>query len=362
MYHKGQEKPARIDAHPIWSISDIQPPKISMAEARELAFRLYGVSEELSPLPSERDQIFRVPDTTSQQYVLRISGSGEQVSTLNFQNRALIEIQKEDPSLPVTKLCPSVRGRYLEQFRSKLDRFAVRLLTFVPGVPILNRRRSFELYRDIGSSLARLNRALVGLTAPPKNPNLLWDIRRATRLRPLLVHLSQYKKRNLVEAVFDELDRHIFKRLETLRSQVIHNDFNPKNILIDLAAPDRVSGIIDFGDLTYSPRVVDLGVAIARNIELTDTLPAACELVAGYHSVLPLSDEEISILFDLVCTRLALRAVVWSWRHSKEDPRCDPNQISLAINLLETLSSAGKERVTAIFRAACGADRPRWRA
>src|SRR6266478_2539492 len=57
-----------------------QAPALTAEEASAVARELYGIDAHASPLPSERDQNFRIA-----QYVLKIANAGD--------NRALLEAQ-----------------------------------------------------------------------------------------------------------------------------------------------------------------------------------------------------------------------------------------------------------------------------
>ena len=48
----------------------------------------------------------------------------------------------------------------------------------------------------------------------------------------------------------------------TLPAQTIHNDGHWGNVLCDPAAPDTITGVIDFGDQVEGPLVVDLATSM----------------------------------------------------------------------------------------------------
>src|SRR5262249_56057655 len=94
-----------------------------------------------------------------------------------------------------------------------------------------------------------------------------------------------------------------------LRGEVIHGDMRLDNVLFgdDL----RVSGIVDFGDMTHAPLVCDLAVAVADVLHgRDDAIEAADALIGGYVSVTPLEDEEAGLLAALVAARLATEGTV----------------------------------------------------
>lgn len=114
--------------------------------------------------------------------------------------------------------------------------------------------------------------------------------------------------------------------LAELEHQAIHGDLNEHNVLLapldsfdPLAAPP-VNGIIDFGDAHLAPRVVDLAIA-ATYFMMNQSNPWLIleALLRGYHAVMPLSDQEQSLLMPLVQLRLA-QSLTQSMLRAAVDP------------------------------------------
>ncbi len=160
---------------------------------------------------------------------------------------------------------------------------------------------------------ARPGRALLGFFHPAADYEILWDITRLPTLRPLLTHVSDGPRKAQVEWVLDRFEARVAPALPGLRVQVTHGDMGLDNVLLgdDL----RVSGIVDFGDMTHAPLVCDLAVAVADVLHgRDDAIEAADALIGGYVSVTPLDDEEAGLLADLVAARLATEVAVTAWR------------------------------------------------
>jgi 4-aminobutyrate aminotransferase-like enzyme len=105
--------------------------------------------------------------------------------------------------------------------------------------------------------------------------------------------------------------------LPALRAQVIHNDANRQNVLVDPADPERVTGVLDFGDSVHTALVADIAVASAYQLaEDGDPFAGVADVVAGYHGITPLERAELEVLYDLVVTRLVTTAVIAGWRAS----------------------------------------------
>jgi len=144
-------------------------------------------------------------------------------------------------------------------------------------------------------------------------------MKRAGDLRPLLIHIEDPELRQLIGQTLDHFESSIKPSLANLRTQVIHNDMNPGNVLMDgqIAGQiaDQISGIIDFGDMVKSPLIIDLAVASSYQLSHgDDPLSGALPLIAGFHAVRPLQDIEMQLLTDLIRTRLITSVLVSSYR------------------------------------------------
>src|SRR5205814_2475198 len=91
-------------------------------------------------------------------------------------------------------------------------------------------------------------------------------------------------------------------RWSQLRSQVIHGDVTLDNALVD--EHGRISGIVDWGDMSHSALVCDLTSALESLLagrEPGQVVPLALRFVDGYRSVTPLEPEELAVL--PICSR-----------------------------------------------------------
>ena len=121
--------------------------------------------------------------------------------------------------------------------------------------------------------------------------------------------------RALIDGVLDRFETDVVPRWWSLRSQVIHGDVTLDNALMDDRG--RISGIIDFGDMSHSALVCDLSAALESLLlgrRPDDVVPLAMRCIDGYRSVTPLEPEELAVLPDLLSARLATVAVLFGWR------------------------------------------------
>jgi hydroxylysine kinase len=325
-----------------WAALDARGSRLSVETVSRALRELYGLAGQLVPLARERDDVYRLDSPTEESRVVRVSPATEPAASLALQNSALHAIAREDPSLPVPRIIASAAGNDVETIDDEAL-YRLRVLSFLPGTPVFRTPRSVEMLRSIGRTLARMDAALANIAAVGNEFPLLWDVRTAPQLRSLVRFVGNTRDCAVADRVFAELDTEGMARLSGLPTQVIHNDFNPKNVLFDSLEGARVVGIIDFGDVVHAARIVDLGVTIARHLEPDDPMRAPPQIVAGYCDVVHLSHEELRMLPLIARTRLAMRAVIGSWRRSQDESRGDPIQIQGALALLDTLSRVATE-------------------
>jgi Ser/Thr protein kinase RdoA (MazF antagonist) len=205
--------------------------------------------------------------------------------------------------------------------------------------------------------LARLDLALTNFSHVAQNHDLLWDLKRADRVSGLFPDIADKGRRALPQRALERFTSHVIPILKELRVQVVHNDFNPHNILLDPENCDEISGIIDFGDMVQAPLVQDLATAAAYQIMPEGyALEGVAEMAAAFHTILPLSSLEVEILPDLIATRMALTIAISSWRAKRHPANADyimRNQASTWIGL-ERLQAIPPDEARAYLHARLG--------
>jgi 4-aminobutyrate aminotransferase-like enzyme len=332
------------------------PPAFGEEAARQILREGFGVeSSSLRPLSGERDQNFRVGTAAGQRFLFKISNPADERPVLEMQAAALRHIERVDPGLPVMRSLPTVAGESWVEVPGPDGRsYPARLFTFLPGQATSNTALTTKAIWSHGQITARLGRALRGFFHPAADYEILWDITHLPKLRPLLTHVSDGPRRAQVKWILDRFEARVEPALPGLRAQVIHGDMSLDNVLFgdDL----RVSGIVDFGDMTHAPLVCDLAVAVADVLHgRDDAIEAAGAIIGGYVSVTPLEDEEAGLLADLVMARLATEITVTAWRQ-----RLYPDNAAYAASgepgaraFLDAIEAMGIDAVGRRFREAC---------
>ncbi|HVZ44856.1 MAG TPA: phosphotransferase [Ramlibacter sp.] len=295
-------------------------PNLSAAEVRALARGLYGIDGSVRSLAGERDQNCRIETPDGRRYVLKISNPRERVEVVDFQVAALEHIAQVSPDLPVPRVVRTLGGGARGTVALAAGMHAmVRMLTYLDGIQIRETVRTAAQRRSMGRELARLDRALQGFSHPGATNDLLWNVSAAHRLAGKIDGIVNSHRRALARVFMARFTDHVLPRLDSLRSQVIHNDYHFYNVLVADDDRERIVGIIDFGDMLHAPRVGEVGTAAAFHMDgnAADPFEGPAQFVAAYHAALPLKESEQEVVADLMATRHLITALISEWRSAR---------------------------------------------
>lgn len=335
---------------PLGALLTVPPPQLAAEEVASALRTHWGLEGELSPLTSERDLNFRLK-SASGEFVAKIANSAEPVEQTRFQNRALRHIERADPALPVPRVRATLAGADDVILPSG---HLMRVISWMDGTPLAAAPRSAAQSRVLAAGLARLGLALRGFADPAADHVLQWDIKNAARLRAILHHVTDDALRGLCAAVLDRFDA-IAPQFGAWRWQVVHNDLNPHNVLVAADDPDRMAGIIDFGDMVRTPLVCDLAVAASYQVGSEDPLTRFADFAGAYHAVVPLTLAERAALFDLTAARMVTTVAIASWRaalHPENAPYILRNFPSAQAGLT-AFATLDRAAVAAALQTAC---------
>jgi hydroxylysine kinase len=333
--------------------------RLTEAAAVQIAREHFGLNAQATLLTGERDQNF-VLRTGNRRVVLKVSHPDEDRGAIDFQTAALLRVAQVDPDLPTPRIIPARNGKSEAEVEDRDGATRVaRVISFLPGIMSAQSPSSSRLRLAIGDKLAKLDKALAGFSHPADTFELSWDLGQASRLRPMVADVANPTDRANAERALDRFDSAIAPVLPGLRHQVIHNDFNPFNILVSEDDPGTITGVLDFGDMIRAPLINDLAVATAYQVGRDgDPLAPVLEIVAAYSAVLPLTKEESDLLYDLIATRLTMNLVIAEWRAARhpENRTYILKNHPAAVSGLIQLSGIARTDAQARLRRASGLD------
>jgi Ser/Thr protein kinase RdoA (MazF antagonist) len=291
-------------------------PSLAPEEVAALASRLYGIEGSVKALAGERDQNCCIEAADGTRYVFKISNPSESVSVVDFQIAALDHIANVSPELPVPRVVRTLAGRTRDTVALPAGAHAtVRMQTYLDGIQIRETPRTAGQRRAMGSFLGRLNLALRDFSHSAATHDLLWNVSAAHRLADKFDGVDDPARRALAESFMQRFTSHVLPRLAEVRAQVIHNDYHLYNVLVAPDDQERITGVIDFGDMLHAPLVGEVGTAAAFHMTgNADPFEGPAQFVGAYHAVLPLADIEQEIVADLMATRHLITALISEWR------------------------------------------------
>ena len=331
-------------------------PSAKAADAVGLVASAFGLEATAAQLAGERDANFHLTTRDGRGFMLKIVNAAEDPDISDLQVRALGHIAARDPTLPTPRPVPSPDG--LDEVYATFDetRHVARLSTYLPGLPLHFSTPSTAQAAALGHCLARLDLALRDFRHPAADRDLLWDLRQAPKLRPLLSYIADARRRQLATAALDRYEQEIAPLTSAFRNQIVHNDFNPHNVLVDSDNPTLVTGVLDFGDMVHTALINDVAIAAAYQVTDAAPLERPLALVQAFHALIPLQEIEVDALFDLIAVRLVVSITISEWRASLYPENADyilRNQPQVAA-ALSAMAERDRDEARRRFRGACG--------
>src|SRR5688500_8162721 len=151
-------------------------PALTPDKGADLALRMFGVEADASPLPSERDQNFLLRTAAGDHFVLKIANSTDDRALIDAQNAALAHVARSTTLCP--RVIPTLDGDQIGELTTdSWTRHLVRLLTWLPGVPLasLPDHPPF-LLESLGAAVAELDTALEHFDHPAAHRTFHWDL------------------------------------------------------------------------------------------------------------------------------------------------------------------------------------------
>lgn len=290
-----------------------RPLRVSPEQAAAVLGTLYGLEGVVTALAGERDNNFRI-ETGDRSLNLKIANPVESASALEMQQLALLHVRAQEPAIPIPQPVATRHGDLVGAAKVGDVEVKVRATTFLAGSNVDSVGYSAALRTDVIRQLAKLDCVLATFSHPELSRPLLWDLGRVLELRAHTAHLPP-EQEQIAIGWLAHFESDVKPQLDVLPRQAVHGDFNAANLIVDPMNPDRLAGIVDFGDMNLAPRVVDLAVAAAYQcLEAPDPAETLAAAAAAYHAVEPLSPAETVLVNDLVVTRLVQSLVISAWR------------------------------------------------
>lgn len=233
------------------------------------------------------------------------------------ENKALIFLQ-QNTDLHTPRPIPFSDGSFTKNVELEGQMLTCRLLSFLDGEFMGNSVFSKQMASSLGRFLAHINLALHKFDNPViRARKCEWDIQQVLLNRKYIDEIPEVSKQNLVRYFMLQFEQKVVPISSELRMNYIHSDANEWNVLLN---ENEVTGLIDFGDMVYSPLINELATALTYICyDKESYFECILPLVSAYHKIVPLEKKEISIIYYLVAAKLCI-SVCQSAHAKKHDP------------------------------------------
>lgn len=330
---------------------------ISYEEVVKIVTDVYGFNDihKIRGLGSCQDINFRIdvkqPNEGSNEiksYILKISNLDTTMEYIQFQNSILMHLNSvkgNKSNLQFPNLVSTINdNEFITSWKIGEDTYFIRCFTFVHGIILSDcGYLSLDVYEKLGALCYQVDNLLKGVDIPDAEEFLSkesnesgndkqWDMQFA------LKNLEQYISILVPTPSLDVMMMHSLLRqayhcqylieryLPYLSKQVIHGDLAYYNLVAaaaDVITPSAgqstgviygrptITGVIDFGDCTYSWLIGELCVAITPLLVTDDQDPVeiTCAVLRGFLSAsavgntVALTDGEVFSLWPLIIQR-----------------------------------------------------------
>jgi 4-aminobutyrate aminotransferase-like enzyme/Ser/Thr protein kinase RdoA (MazF antagonist) len=326
-------------------------PAFSPSQGERIARDEYGLALEGGALQGERDCNLRLVGADGSQFVLKILSEDIEPGGAARLAAVLRHLAEVRPQLPVPRLIPTQHGNSLVTIHRDGAAYYALLMNFLPGRHVQGPAAP-ALLRHIGATLASTDLGLQGFFDASLQRSLAWDLRQLPQLAAWAEYIEPAAARTAVLRAAETM-KTLLPTLRMFRSQAIHGDCHPRNLLVD-GAGERISGILDFGDMIHAPLIFEPAISMAEFLmEGLATADGVGAILQGFTAGQRPDPAEIGTLFDLVAARHAVTLLIHAWRARHDGAATgepDPGAAG-AWRSMESLLRQGRDALTAQWQA-----------
>lgn len=282
-------------------------PNPTLAQISKLCTSEYNLPKDItiSRLPGESPN-YLITTGDEKHVVLKIAGSEHTNESIKLQHHIFEQLHDAGLSVNFPRIIPNKTGDIIAVTSTKDNsRLRAYLLKYVRGIPWNEAGTpSRDQLHDFGKFLGKFDLALNSIDHPATHRTHSWDLTKAMQHRRKAGYINEPVRRQILEWFFHFYAACAVDHLAILPHSLIHADANDENVLV---TEGRVSGLLDFSDCLYNPTICELAIALAyMMLDQPDPLGVGAEIVKSYNSIRQLSNEELAVLYPLICGRLCV--------------------------------------------------------
>ena len=277
----------------------------SEKDIQAFAKKYYQLDVDVTMLNGYDELNCLLTDSSGKKFIFKIATDEHGVHFLDAQVKIVNHLGKSTVGYKFQKYILSTAGEELTTIIVEGKNYYLRILSFLEGIFWVDvKEKLAELYIDLGNFVGSMDKALQNFSHTAMHRHYTWDISTATDANAKISCIKNHESRRIAAYFLLQFEMEVLPMLFSLRHVYAHNDANDYNVLVQ---HNKVSGLIDFGDMVYTALINNLAVACTYAMLNNDNpLQAASLVVKGYHQVYPLTEQELDLLYYLIAARLCI--------------------------------------------------------
>jgi 4-aminobutyrate aminotransferase-like enzyme/Ser/Thr protein kinase RdoA (MazF antagonist) len=339
--------------------STYQYLSITNEEASNITRQFYNLNiQTIKTLQGEVDFNYYIQTKDGKEFTLKISRPNPNVKELEFQTAILQHLAQKNLDLDLPIPVSNQNGDFLAHFGDNENIRYIRLQSWVSGRVVNEvQPRSVAVLESWGKTCGKLSKALQDFDHEEAHRFYKWNPSETLQSRPLAQYFKTKDEKEIANYFWNLFEQETLPKLSKLRKSVNYNDAHELNLIasLDIKNP-QINGVIDFGDALFCETINELAIACAYAcMNCPAPLEAASYVVKGYHSVFPLQEQELDVLFSLINARLLITVASSAYnKHIEPDNEYLFISEQPAWDLLKKLRQISPSLAHYTFRNACG--------
>jgi 4-aminobutyrate aminotransferase-like enzyme/Ser/Thr protein kinase RdoA (MazF antagonist) len=286
-------------------------------DVEDIVKKYYLLDVKAKTLTGEYELNYLLTAANGERYILKMADDGHSYDFIEAQVKMVEHLSKSKVADKFFRYIPNIEGAQVTVLRTGKKNYFMRLVTFLTGEFWVNTsERQDALHIDLGNFLGAMDKALQDFSHPAMHRHYTWDISTALDANRKLHCIKDHERRRICGYFLLQFEMEVLPVISSLRHAYAHHDANDTNILV---LGNKVSGLIDFGDMVYTALINNLAVACTyAMMNHDDPLHAATLVVKGYHEVYPLTEQELDLLYYLIAARLCISVTQSAYNSSIE--------------------------------------------
>ncbi len=330
--------------------------KFSIQDIQDRARKHYGLTVSVKTLNGFDELNFLLTDSVNNKFILKVAHDAHGLPFLDAQVKIINYLAASLLADKFQHFLLNSEGKELTTIVEQGKNYYVRILSFMEGVFWVDlKEKSKTLHVNLGAFMGEMDKVLQHFSHPGMHRHYTWDIQTALDANVNLKFIKSHERRRIAGYFLLQFEMEVLPVLSSLRHAYVHNDANDYNILV---REEKIAGLIDFGDMVYTPLINNLAVACTyAMLNCDQPLQVAVEVVKGYHQVYSITIQELDLLYYLIAGRLCI-SVTQSASNASADSTNEHHFITEAPawNLLYQLIRINPLLAQDSFRRACGYD------